>query len=174
MRIHLWMCDFTLIWASVVTVAYCYIMPDVILSYLLQVEILYIFSLKQVSFYTLMFCVCFHSCRVPVQMCESLHVPASLGWYSRVRPSQASSRGMLWGALGPCCWTAAWLWGRLPPGHSGESTVYCDVLWTPPTGCLNQTRTPFFQVSRCFWEGGPPCRRRFVATKLHAAPGRDF
>lgn len=97
-----------------------------------QIEIVYR-SLQEVwkrSIYTagVMFCLCFHSCRVPVQTCESLHVPAFLGWCSRVRPSLVSSRGMLWGALGPCCWTAAWLSGRPPLEHSGESTVWwCGV-----------------------------------------------
>ena len=70
-----------------------------------------------------MFHTSLYSCRVRVQTCESLGVPASLGWCSRARPSLASSREMLWGAWAPCCWTAAWLSGRRPQEHSGESVV---------------------------------------------------
>lgn len=74
----------------------------------------------------MLWCVCIYSCRVPMQTCESLHVPAFLGWCSRARPSLVSSRGMLWGASGPCCSTAAWQSGRLPQEHSGESVTNSD------------------------------------------------
>lgn len=76
--------------------------------------------------------LCFHSCRVPARTCESLHVPAFLGSCSRARPSQVSSRGMLWGGSGPCCWTAAWQSGRPPQEHLGESPASSDwCLFSP-------------------------------------------
>lgn len=83
------------------------------------------------------------SCRVPVQMFGSLHVPAFPGWCSRARPSQVSSRGTLWGAWGPCCWTRAWMSERRPLERSGESVR--------PTGCLPEASWGFgiIPASRC-------------------------
>lgn len=59
------------------------------------------------------------SCRVPVRTCGSLRVPAFRRWCSRLTPSQASCTGTPSGNWGPCCWTAAWQWGRPPLERSG-------------------------------------------------------
>lgn len=114
------------------------------------------------------FCTSVHSCRVPVQMWESLHVPAFLGWCSRVRPSQVSSRGMLWGDWGPCCWTAAWLSGKLPPERSGESKQHSGGVDCKYSGLwLFGSETRFPKVWRCFfgnWSFG----------QLHTATAKDL
>lgn len=76
---------------------------------------------------------CFHSCRVRVQMSGSLHVPASLGWCSRARPSPGFFRGGLWGASDPCCWIRAWLSERRRQEHLGQAVLWglisCFCMW---------------------------------------------
>lgn len=100
-------------------VTYCQMLFTLVLEKLYHIISLYIWCN--------VLCVYSHSCRVPAQMFESLLVPAFPGWCSRARPSQVSSRGTLWGAWGPCCWTRAWMSERRPLGPSGESVQHSGV-----------------------------------------------